>query len=1057
MTRASRSSASPLDNLKKHAKRWLKALRANDPSARDRLRRAYPDAPRDPVLRDVQHALARERGHQSWPALKSAVASAPPAAAEPPDRAEEVAAFLQFACWDHHTHGRGDYRMHEAAAARILDQHPAIARDSLYTSIVCGDVEEVERRLVERPELAQQKGGPRQWEPLLYLTYGRLPAAHAADNAVAIARVLLDRGADPNAYYMAGDALYSVLVGIAGEGEQDARPHPHRDALYRLLLERGAGPYDIQVLYNTHFHGDVRWWLELTYAQAVKNGRTADWDDPDWPMFDMGGYGSGARFLLWVAMEKTRDLALAEWLLAHGANPNAAPPRDPRFSKTSLYVDAMRLNFPEMAELLLRYGATPAPIALTDEQRFVAAILRLDRAAAEAELAEHPEYLHSTVAMFAAAGRDDAEAVSLLLDLGTSIEVEDRKQQRTLHHAAAHQALRVARLLVERGADVDPRDATYNNTPLGWAVHFWHTPMIEFLKPLSRDVWNLAFIGDAARLREVLAAEPDRAKAVSRKGLTPLWWLPDDESRALEIVDLFLTHGADPALRTADGTSAADFAARRGLQAVARTVREAAAGASGPVPASPAPPFELYALDAKENRIRPRRPLTAADWEVLLDAIRERRIAAIDANGQMTDAVLERVSRLDHVTRLDLGGSRHVTDEGLRHLARMPQLRRMDLTGCSITDRGLEVLRHLPDLRAFHLYHHPGVTDAGTSHLAECHRLERVALMGTRTGDETLRALAGKPNLRFLQAGTAFTEAGLAVLHEFPAFKTWQGGDVRIGLMEFEAEPTYLLLHPASPFTRDGLAHLEGLDGVFGLNLDNPAVRQADLTPLLRLPNLGWLGHDADDEAMRVIAEMPRLRMLMAQDTVAGDAGFTALSRSASIEYIWGRRCYNLTGAGFAALAAMPALRGLSVSCKNVDQTSLASQPRFPALTEFMPMDVQDEGFRHVGRCERLEALWCMYCRDTSDAATEHIARLTRLKTYYAGQTRITDRSLEILGGISSLERVQFWNCAGVTDAGLRHLARLPRLREVDLDGMANVTLEGTMVFPAHVRVNYST
>ena len=81
-------------------------------------------------------------------------------------------------------------------------------------------------------------------------------------------------------------------------------------------------------------------------------------------------------------------------------------------------------------------------------------------------------------------------------------------------------------------------------------------------------------------------------------------------------------------------------------------------------------------------------------------------------------------------------------------------------------------------------------------------------------------------------------------------------------------------------------------------------------------------------------------------------------------------------------------------------------------------MDVHDDGFRHVGRCEALEALWCMYCRSTTDAATEHIAGLSRLTRYYAGRTKITDRSLEILAGMPSLERLEFWSCAGITNAG---------------------------------------
>ena len=119
-------------------------------------------------------------------------------------------------------------------------------------------------------------------------------------------------------------------------------------------------------------------------------------------------------------------------------------------------------------------------------------------------------------------------------------------------------------------------------------------------------------------------------------------------------------------------------------------------------------------------------------------------------------------------------------------------------------------------------------------------------------------------------------------------------------------------------------------------------------------------------------------------------------------------------------------------------------------------MDVSDAGFRHIGRCEHLEALWCMYCQDTGDAATEQIAGLSRLKTYYAGKTRITDRSLEILSGMASLECLEFWQCAGLTDAGIVRLAALPRLREISLAGLPNVTREAIAPFPASIRVSYS-
>ena len=97
-----------------------------------------------------------------------------------------------------------------------------------------------------------------------------------------------------------------------------------------------------------------------------------------------------------------------------------------------------------------------------------------------------------------------------------------------------------------------------------------------------------------------------------------------------------------------------------------------------------------------------------------------------------------------------------------------------------------------------------------------------------------------------------------------------------------------------------------------------------------------------------------------------------------------------------------------------------------------------------------------MYCRETTDLATGHIAGL-ELKYYYAGLMQITDRSLEILGRMASLEQVDLYECNGVTDAGLVFLAALPRLREVHLDSLPGVTLGGTRVFPASVQVYYST
>ena len=477
--------------------------------------------------------------------------------------------------------------------------------------------------------------------------------------------------------------------------------------------------------------------------------------------------------------------------------------------------------------------------------------------------------------------------------------------------------------------------------------------------------------------------------------------------------------------------------------------------------ATGAPPVPAYAIDTAESRISPRRHLTDGEWDELIAVMKERRIAALDAAGLMTDAVLARVAKLDHVTALSLGGSRQLTDEGLLHLANMPQLQHLNLDeypGGRLTDRGLEVLRHLPSLRAFDMTWQRGITDAGVASLRFCDQLERVNLMGSPTGDGAIEALQGKSKLVRFSTGRFVTDAGLPLLHNFPMLKTWHGGEISADPKDIPQAGRLLI---DGPFTNNGLAGLAGLEGVAELDLfwHVTGITSAGFAHLVALPNLLSLGADgelSDNVAMTHIAALPRLRRLRAQGAVADDDGFEALSHSRTLESFWGRECAKLGSRGFMALSRMPALRGLGVSLKNVDDEALSALPRFPALRELTPIDVRDEGFRHVGRCERLTRLTCMYCRETTDVATAHIAGL-QLQYYYAGLTQITDRSLEVLGGMATLEQVEFYECKGVTDAGLPFLARLPRLREVHLDGLPAVTFEGTKVFPAHVRVHYTT
>ena len=273
-----------------------------------------------------------------------------------------VDAFLRHAAPDWRMGGGPLQVRHRHTAERILRAHPDAATANLFTRILCGDRDGVERILIESPFAARQVGGPKHWPPLLYLCAGRLTVDDFSEHALAMARLLLDSGADPNAYFYGGNELihYTALTLVIGQGEERAPLHPQARALAALLLERGAEPYDGQVFYNISqgaLDDHIIWLLDLIYDRAIQLGRKKDWGDPEWRMIDMGGYGHGARFILEHAI-RDNQLKLAEWALSHGASANAPAARDKRWSKRTLADETFHRGHVEIASLRARHGGT---------------------------------------------------------------------------------------------------------------------------------------------------------------------------------------------------------------------------------------------------------------------------------------------------------------------------------------------------------------------------------------------------------------------------------------------------------------------------------------------------------------------------------------------------------------------------------------------------------------------------------------------------------------------------------------------------------------------------
>jgi ankyrin repeat protein len=543
---------STLDGLRKEAKRWLKALRAGDGQARQRLITATGAAPADPTLRGVQLALAREYGFASWSALRQALDDISLARRSQAEHADIV---LRSAAWD------GDAR----AAARVLTRWPEIGGFSLYTAVVTGNLAEVERRLADDPTAASRPGGPLNWEPLLYLCYARIPgnAAHAPE----IVRALLDRGADPNTRTLdAWDNPFTALTGVIGEGEGDREPHPQAAELATLLIEAGASPFDTQALYNTSIRRDDPTWLDFLWKHSEHRGQLDRWR----AISRIGGQIplNALDYLLGNAVAYNH-VNRARWLLSHGADPNGLH----AYSKRPLREEALMYGHIAIADLLVEHGAKAAPIDA--HSAFRAACMRLDRDTARSLAQQHPLYLRDAWPMLTAARAKRADIVALLLELGMHVDVADPTQQRGLHNAAASGAVEVAKLLIAHGADID-RPTTHYGGPLGFAAHFQQAGMAALLAPLSRDVANLTYLSMKDRLRELFAQDPALVNQLHpRLRCTPLFTLPDDEDQAADMAAFLLEHGADPQVRNPEGLTPEQAARRRGLTDAADLMRAA--------------------------------------------------------------------------------------------------------------------------------------------------------------------------------------------------------------------------------------------------------------------------------------------------------------------------------------------------------------------------------------------------------------------------------------------------------------------------------------------------
>ncbi|MEO6120842.1 MAG: ankyrin repeat domain-containing protein [Acidimicrobiales bacterium] len=323
------------------------------------------------------------------------------------------------------------------------------------------------------------------WPPLLYLAYSRIDSEDRGHDPLAVARILLAHGGDPNSGYLwDGTYPFTALTGALGGGEDKANQPPHRHGLdlARLLLEAGADPNDSQALYNRQFDPD-----DSHLRLLVEFGLGTDRGGP-WHARLHSGHGTPAELLedqLSVAASADRP-GWARLALASGADPDGRGTRHPVHHGLSPHDLALRRGNRAVAQILVDAGATVKPLDSVD--RFLSCCMAGDRAEVDAQLALHPALAGEAIsrrpsAILQATELRRAEAVRLLAGLGFDVNVRTRITP--LHQAAFDGDVALVETLLELGADPDNRDRSFDSTALGWAEHNRQETVVELLRPLT--------------------------------------------------------------------------------------------------------------------------------------------------------------------------------------------------------------------------------------------------------------------------------------------------------------------------------------------------------------------------------------------------------------------------------------------------------------------------------------------------------------------------------------------------------------------------------------------
>ncbi|MBN2588988.1 MAG: sigma-70 family RNA polymerase sigma factor [Sedimentisphaerales bacterium] len=351
--------------------------------------------------------------------------------------------------------------------------------------------------------------------------------------------------------------------------------------------------------------------------------------------------------------------------------------------------------------------------------------------------------------------------------------------------------------------------------------------------------------------------------------------------------------------------------------------------------------------------------------------------------------------------------SEQFDDSGMKNLARLTQLESIDVYWNNrITDEGVKYLKNLPNLKTFSTLRGK-LSDEGLSHLQECKNIESLFLPDSFS-DEGLSYLGRMSKLKHLdRVGGTYTDKGVAELAKCKRLES--------------------LVINSRNVTDESLRYISELKNLESLSVIKPDISDEGIKYIAKLTNLKQLNISGKRLTNKAIEELAPLKSLI-ELAIGGDAisvsGLKHLNNFKNLKYL------NMQGikqdnseimdiSGLTELVDMILFLNAEMnyrdgSLSNIarfrdeDWACLANLTKLNRL-QISGFGITDNGMKYLSGLKNLESLSIQCLREVgiTDKGIQCLADLSKLNRLTIMDGHFTDKSLDYLSNLPALTSLE--------------------------------------------------